>query len=457
MGKTLSQLVNSALSEADHSIKLASARDAEVTENSHDFLADELSIPTVEVEEPKAQAKQEKPKVASDEAVLEDAAFAMKLASALDTAAGVVNEVNKVAMPRGGGAAPGPHQHTKAPGPAVMEGTHIDAKTTSPKAQSGSVPGNQASHGGGPMHEAGSLETNQSDYRDPDWTKNKEAAAALIQAKIAEAETLENMGQLDAAERVLMQAKSIEDQLMGKFAADPSSPQASMPAHNMSFKLDTEPGPASHVPDNMGMISTTKASLKDKTTREASAFMGQTPKKDNAVGAHLGRTDGQKLSSVKLSSVKLAKEDLGEPGYLESMAQGQRALRENKALQAGLGAAGGGVIGGAYGNILGRGKALPTLVGAGLGAAGLGALGHHSAKAEQKARRRLEQKAVERAMAEKGAGLDPTQLEAARVYLKKVAAAAQDPNASQEERQKAASLMEAIHERAASKQEALLS
>lgn len=133
------------------------------------------------------------------------------------------------------------------------------------------------------------------------WTRSKEASVTLLRAKTAQAEVLMNLGQIEAAEALLSE--------VAKLSQDPSSPQPSMPAHSSSFKLDTEPGPASHIPDNAGLISIDKAQARDKTTREVSQFISEPPKKDNAVPATQLRTDGQKLSHLILPGVRKVAED----------------------------------------------------------------------------------------------------------------------------------------------------
>ncbi len=397
MGRPLSEIVNAALTEADSSMKLASAQDVAPSDPG-DFLAAEL--PTItkvaeggetcpECKNAKADCtcpKEGESKTSSDQSVLDAASYGMKLAAALDTVAMVVTDLTKVAMPgTASGTSPGPHTPTAAPGPAVMESGHINATTVHPKAQTNSVPANQASHGGGPITQSGGkpqgLETNEPDFRDPDWTKNKEAAEALIQAKVAQAEEYERHGQLDAAERALREANAVYEQL--KVAADPSSPQAKLPAHNESFRLDTSPGPSTHIGDNASLISMTRASAKDRSQREAGEFMSENAKKDNAVQAHVGRTDGLKVSSLSVSSLfrpKIAEEtNCPKCGKVECVCPAAKKDEEKKA------------------------------------------------------------------------SLDDTQLEAARAYLKKIAAAASDPNATEEERTKAASLIDAVRTRAAEK------
>lgn len=290
MGKSLNDIVSSALSEADHGIKLASARDATVPD-AGDFLADELSIPGAAPSlVPAAATPKGEAKVASED-ILTDASYAMKLASALDTAAGVIVELNaKVAD--GGDAA----------SPVVSQAEH-QVPLTVPKAQNNSLTAAVASHGGGPQGPQGELQTNKEEFTTPDWTKNKEAAARIINAKVAQAEQLEAVGQLEAAQMLLKEASALNDSI--KVAGDPSSPQASLPANSGGgVDLTVDPGVPSQIGDNASLISMTRAGARDKSQREAHEFMSEAPKKDNAVAAHVGKTDGLKLSSEQMGAAR---------------------------------------------------------------------------------------------------------------------------------------------------------
>ena len=102
---------------------------------------------------------------------------------------------------------------------------------------------------------------------------------------------------------LLQQAQALET----KLAADPSSPQANLSHSGPSPFLDTSPGPSSHIGDNSSLISMTRASARDKSQREASEFMSEPPKKDNAVSAHVGRADGLKVSSSAAARAYLQK------------------------------------------------------------------------------------------------------------------------------------------------------
>lgn len=316
--RTLNEIVSAALSSADSSIKIASESDA-TPENDgvDDFdsilgLSDSNDAGEAE-EEVEAEETETNDKTSSYDEVLADATYAMKLASGLDAASGIVSR--KLAM-----------DATKAPGPQVFQAEHQVA-STHPTPTTTSVPGPQKSHGGGSTErtngQPNGIETNKADFSSPDWTKNKEAALALIQTKTAQAEQFMYSGEVDMATQLLDEVEALQD----KFAADPSSPQASLPSGSGAPKLDTEPGPASHVPDNAGMANLTRAGAKDSSTREATKFFSEKPKKDNAVAAHVGKTDGLKVSSL-LEAVEKRASSPGTVEQEETSEEGGEASEE---------------------------------------------------------------------------------------------------------------------------------
>ncbi|MGA1354072.1 MAG: hypothetical protein ACO32I_04760 [Candidatus Limnocylindrus sp.] len=336
MRKSLGELINTALSDADSALKLASARDAEIR-SSGDFLDAELSMPklaaedsfsekeragtkkVVEAHERKMhgesdddEEKNEKKSARGD--ILGAASYAMKLAEALEVGAHVVAKVaadtdpgtheQKVTVSTGGaGATP-----IKAPGPQVMAGGFINAQTVQPKAQSAG-----AERIVGPTTTAGNLPTTIADHtghldgeqppnntgKTAGFTRSKEASARLLRAKQAQAETLMRMGQIKEAERLLAEVE--------KAAQDPSSPGPELPAHSNSYMLSTEPGDSTMIPDNSGLISMSKAQAKDRSVRTATEYVGARPKLDNAVAAHSLTTQGQKVSSLVVNAVEAEK------------------------------------------------------------------------------------------------------------------------------------------------------
>ena len=314
-GKSLSELVNAALTEADQGLKLASARDAE-TADLGDFLATELSygVKTAAEEcsachhdpctckKEKSEEKAEKSeKKAGLSAVLTDADFAMKLAEALELGSNVITA--KLAEGQ---------SHVDAPGPEVMESGFEGAQTQSPKAHATVADRITGPTTAGP----GGLPTSKADFTSPKdqsgraqnhpgktagWTRSKQAAERLLNAKVAQAETLRRLGQIKAAEQleaeIHKQSSDAEDGTDGNITAGKGQ-----------GRLDTEPGDASHIPDNAGIISMTRAQAKDKTTREVGQYISESPKEDNAVAAHALSTHGLKMSSLVVPRTKRAAE-----------------------------------------------------------------------------------------------------------------------------------------------------
>lgn len=303
MGKSLSEIVNAALSDADRSLKIASAADATSTDPG-DFLAAELVGPSkvashdeedtfsekeregakklISKHEREEHGKgEEKSEKKSSRQIKDDAAYGLKLATALEHSAHIVAKLANSPL--------------DAPGPAVMESGFEGAGTVTPKAHS-----NVSDKITGPTLSNSDLPTSKADHtgkldgeqpknntgKTAGWTKSKEASERLLRAKQAQAELLTRLGQTKAAEAILKQAQ------------DPSSPPPELPGHSDAFKMDTEPGPSSHIPDNAGLISMTKAQAKDQSVRAATDHISETPTKDNAVAAHTLRTDGQKVSSL---------------------------------------------------------------------------------------------------------------------------------------------------------------
>jgi hypothetical protein len=314
---TLADIVNSALSSSEGSLKLASARDAVPVEGSSiAFLDEELTLPKSASDDesdddhrppPKRDEKKDKDepeKKAAHNEIVSDAEYAMKLAEALTLGSDVVS----AKLAEG-------HSAMDAPGPQIHQSEFHTTPTTSPKAHSKVTPTISGPSTQGPA----GLPTTKSDFTstgdqsgraknhpgktagDEAWTKSKEASIRVMRAKVAQAETLLSLGHVGAAEQLLAEVQRAQE----KIAQDPSSPQPVMGAQTTNpGALDTEPGPATHVPDNAGMASLTKAQARDKTTREASQYISETPKKDNAVAAHTLRTDGQKLSHLVLPGVR---------------------------------------------------------------------------------------------------------------------------------------------------------
>lgn len=293
---SLKDIINNALTSSGESMKRASARDAAPTGANLDFL--EQILPSSKAKVAAEVAKPvEAAKVASHNDVMDDASYAMKLATALQIGSGIVQE--KLA-----------HSPLDAPGPAVTASGNMGAPThpTASSTVTGKITG--------PTTGPGGLATTKDDFTTTDagggvvnhpgktagWTQNPESVRRVINAKIAQAEVFASMGDTAAAEKLLAEVK---------LAQDPSSPQPSLPAHNASFKLDTERSQSGNrIPDNAGLIALTRASARDATTREMGAIITEPAKKDPAVQAALGRSDGLKISSREflINTIKTAQD-----------------------------------------------------------------------------------------------------------------------------------------------------
>ena len=363
MRKSLGELINTALSDADSALKLASARDAEIRSSgdfldaeleSYKFAAEDTSTEAETAKEERKEERKEKKEEASEKKssrsdFLGAASYAMKLAEALEIGAHVVAKVaadtdpstheQRVTVSTGGaGSTP-----LKAPGPQVMASGFIGAQTIQPKAQSAG-----AERITGPATTAGNMPTNIADHtgnldgepppnntgKTAGFTRSKEASARLLRAKQAQAETLMRMGQIKEAERLLAEVE--------KSAQDPSSPGPELPAHSNSYMLSTEPGDSTMIPDNSGLISMNKAQAKDRSVRTATEYVHEQPKLDNAVAAHALSTQGQKVSSL---IVKTAKEKKEERRFETQ----ERRLAESGRANAIMGGLAGGTLGALHG------------------------------------------------------------------------------------------------------------
>jgi hypothetical protein len=281
----LADIINNALNSAGEGMKRASARDAAPVGGSLDFLEQEFpSAPKAKIAS--ATEPQTTEKRASKEEVLTDADFAMKLASALEIGANIVS--TKLAQ-----------SAIDAPGPAVTASGHQTTSTipTANSVVTGKITGATTGPGGLPTTKddftsvnAGGGVTNHPE-KTAGWTSDPETVRRVIRAKTAQAEVFAAMGDKASADRLLNEIK---------LAQDPSSPQPTMPAHNTSFKLDTERSQAGNViPDNAGLIALTRASAREKSKQDLGSVLTEPMKKDPAVQAALGHSEGLKTSSAR--------------------------------------------------------------------------------------------------------------------------------------------------------------
>jgi len=275
--RTLSSMVAAATQDAERAIKMASAADAVRT--SEDFDLQKLAedgLPPEAVEKKRAE-KSEKDEKRGDKEKKAAVDHAMKLAEALRIAAPMVEKL----------AAQSP---LDAPGPAVVASPQVGAQQLPKPPKAKTDPGKSG------VGSTGTLATNAKDVASVDWTKNKEAGAAYVQAKLAQAELLAKLGQSEAAEHIL-----------AKLAQDPSSPQPSLPPNSgPAGGLQLMPDvPGGRMPESPAAIaSMTRASAKDPTTKTVTEFIQEAPKKDNMVAPTQMTARGLKVSHVleKLAS-----------------------------------------------------------------------------------------------------------------------------------------------------------
>lgn len=220
----LKTLVSQALSEA--SVKLASAEDVTIPPVSepdyglYKFASDEDDE---KEEKPppfppkKSDEDDDEDESETKEAALDDARYAMKLAEALDASLAYLT-VKAASEENTASAAPGSAtNHTTAPGGLkVMEGGHREEEAKTPTAKSivaqdvTPAPGTTEDRNDG---NSTGLATNRDDYGDPDWTKNKEAALAVLESKITQAETLASLGHTKQASALASQARAEYDKV----------------------------------------------------------------------------------------------------------------------------------------------------------------------------------------------------------------------------------------------------
>lgn len=113
--------------------------------------------------------------------------------------------------------------------------------------------------------------------------------------------TYRSIGSAALANASATKVASLQAQIseVEKVAQDPSSPQPDLPPGGTAFMLPTDedvktgPLPAS----NKGIIDLTSAQARDASTREGGQFLSETPVKDNAVKATIGKDEGLKISS----------------------------------------------------------------------------------------------------------------------------------------------------------------
>lgn len=359
MSQTLSEIVSSALRQADASIKVASLREAPIEDRSFarvdDYLARELGQREVETQKQASAAPATESFTPYD-----DIQFALKLAEALEHGALIVEKLagplNKsdggVPTPAGGqieGPAPiQPHNFdyavTRTPIPQAS--AHARRAQANPRLESEGnpetdrelqlndgpvIPSNYPTSrlpttGATTKRAATEVQTGlaaterdefavgkKKDKRDAGVGTEPGKHAALdrvtmerlLKSKIAQHKMLVSLGQIDAAEAVLKEAAELT--------------QVGAPHDHSPLVFRDNPGIAGF-PDNEQVRALTKAQARDMNQREAGSFFGEPVKRDSAALAHLAIADGLKLSSMPLSVYKQAGAG-GSPGFFRRTGQ----------------------------------------------------------------------------------------------------------------------------------------
>jgi hypothetical protein len=436
--KSLQSLIQDSYARAG--VKVASAADAVQAPPTidDDFLTGALGLegkPETTAPaggEPKVASRTEKEAIANLD-------YSEKIATALEYAADIITKTASSPM--------------DAPGPAVAQPPRAKETSTAPTATT--TAHKDMDGGSKPEHTQGNpngIQTDKAIHGDPDWTKNKEAAVLFAQAKLASAEQFVD-SHPEIAEALLNEALEVS-----KLAGFEIAPAKGLPAHSDDAKVKQDSGHTSVMPDNAGAIRITKAEARDSTTREAKERMSETPKKDNAVAANAATTTGLKLSSDQLLDKLAAARESGTEKKAVLGVIGGGALGASRAHEGGSNVGVGavrGAAGGYAGSLLGSfgGAALGSLagdaIGAGLGNAALGnlvgssigtAAGHlgGAAAGAHLATKGLKKKKDE--SGEKKASSDDLMKTAS--FLQQVEQMASAPDATAEDKEKAASLLE---------------
>ena len=419
----LKDIVTNALEEAN--VKLASAADVQPPSPPTEI---DLGIKLAEEDEDEekkraknlAESKEDDDQDDAEKtSAFEDAKYALKLAEALDVGLPIFL---KVAQPEANKANAGPSagtSHVNAPGGMqTFEGAHNTEQTQHPKFSPASVPAQQASSGGGKDEDRNDgnktgIETNRSDYRDPDWTKNKESALKLLQTKIAQAGDLRAAGSVKQAAALANAAVADYEARFGKIAevqGAPSHHTAGTATVARAAAATTNAGQKSQVESGSDAERAAEARRSEK--KEGGAPGAKTAGVDFAnmpvkVAQDPSSPQPQGLDGAKGSGYLLSTEPPGSkqiPGNEEMASMTKRDAKTRST----------------------RSETTPFV-----------AETAFSASADPGVKANL-------SLFRGGEKISSLQAGAARTLLKKIAAAADDPEASEEDKEKAQKVREAI-------------
>lgn len=295
MKTSLKSLVEGALGDAERSKVASLSADASKAPASDDAVVQELfgggesAAPTQE-----QQVLAEQP--AEKTAGIKLAADGVKLAEALEYGANLLASKLAAEEPT-----------TTSHSPAAMAADN-GTTFTPPKAQAN---GAAAKVDNKPvMQNQVELRTNEKDLAQdgvegvvPGSGQKLSSLRASLQVERELASFYTDLGNNALANAAGTKVASLEKEIAEaeKVAQDPSSPQPDLPPGGTAFMMQTDPavktGPLPAT--NQGIIDLTTAQARDASTREAGQFLSETPMKDNAVKATIGKDEGLKISSDK--------------------------------------------------------------------------------------------------------------------------------------------------------------
>jgi hypothetical protein len=338
----LSQLVNSALEDAE--AKVASARSSEK-------IASVAAPAPVRTKRANAVA----PVAAPATTRMDTATEAMKFAESLEHLAMLFPKI-----------AEGSTQTNDVNGPEVLTSPDKGATHTShTKARSLSV--QQASSGGGSGPDM--------DIATPPPVGAKQAAEAVLSAKIAQSEALLAAGQAKLAGALAKQAQAEFTQSKQAYDEAASTPHGSL------ITLPTNVSVSGVAPDNAGMASFTKRDGKSREIAPIAQHVQEpafSASADRGIQDNFEHTQGAKIALFDALFPKAAgyvdtrEKKMDAQKEWETMSRGQRAAHQGSRM-----AVPGALVGGAVGGYKGLQSASKHLAGGGglTGAAGRAALG----------------------------------------------------------------------------------
>lgn len=259
----LKDIVNASLQEHQFASKVAAYEATAPVDDFDALIADQLGQYEVKpaVEMPKvAEAK--------TASALDTAAHGVKLAAALRASATTLIKlaaIGTIATNNGGG-----HESEHGKQPVPQGGVVAHTNTTASPDATGQLPNDhdkKAPEGAAMNHPA------------------KTAERVAYERKVAESLMLHGLGRIEEAKVAAAEAKVLETKVAEMAAGFPANDGGG------------GSGGAHHIGSNEELTRMTKGQARDSNTRQASAYLKEPLKKDNAVQENIGRSDGQKVSA----------------------------------------------------------------------------------------------------------------------------------------------------------------